>query len=95
MLGADVLREEGVRIELGPGMHGVARSMFCYVRDPGSGHRVELYAGGYHVFDPDWKPIEWTRREIEAGLVWWGPEYTPGQGHPFDETTPCLTTVAS
>jgi biphenyl-2,3-diol 1,2-dioxygenase len=92
MLGADVLREEGVSIELGPGMHGVARSMFCYVRDPGSGHRVELYTGGYHIFDPDWKPIEWTRAEIEAGLVWWGPEYTPGQGHPFDETTPCLAT---
>lgn len=90
MLGADVLREEGIKIELGPGMHGIARSMFCYVRDPGSGHRFELYAGGYHVFDPDWEPIEWTAEEIEAGLVWWGPEYHPGRGHSFDETTPCL-----
>jgi catechol 2,3-dioxygenase len=90
MLGADVLREAGVPIELGPGMHGIARSMFCYLRDPGSNHRVELYAGGYHVFDPDWKAIEWTAAEIEAALIWWGPEYTPGKGHPFDQTTPCL-----
>jgi catechol 2,3 dioxygenase len=94
MLGADVLREEGVPIELGPGMHGVARSMFCYVRDPGSGHRFELYAGSYHVFDPDWAPVEWTVGEIEAGLVWWGPEYRPGKGHSFDETTPCLPQVS-
>lgn len=91
MMAADVLREAGIPIEMGPGMHGVARSMFCYVRDPGSGHRVELYAGSYHVFDPDWEPIEWSAEEIEAGLIWWGPEYTPGRGHSFDETTPCLT----
>jgi catechol 2,3 dioxygenase len=90
MQGADVMREEGIAIELGPGMHGVARSMFCYMRDPGSGHRVELYAGGYHVFDADWEPIEWSAQDIEAGLVWWGPAYRPGQGHSFDETSPCL-----
>jgi biphenyl-2,3-diol 1,2-dioxygenase len=90
LLGADLLREQRVPIELGPGMHGVAQSMFCYLRDPGSRHRVELYAGSYHVHDPDWAPIEWTRDEIEEALVWWGPEYRPGTGHAFDETSPCL-----
>lgn len=90
MLGADVLREHGVPIELGPGMHGVARSMFCYLRDPGSGHRIELYAGSYHIHDPDWEPIEWTADEIEQALVWWGPEYRPGEGHAFDETSACI-----
>ena len=94
MLGADMLREHHIPIELGPGMHGVARSMFCYVRDPGSGHRVELYSGSYHIHDPDWQPIEWTVDEIEEALVWWGPEYRPGRGHPFDETSPCVVLVS-
>lgn len=90
MLGADLLRELEIPIDLGPGMHGVGRSMFCYVLDPGSGHRVELYQGSYQIHDPDWEPIEWTASEIEEALVWWGPEYHPGRGHRFDATSPCI-----
>lgn len=91
MRAADIAVDSGLRIELGPGMHGVSRGYFCYLRDPGSGHRLELFTGGYQIYDPDWEPIEWTEKEIREGLVWWGPEYLPGKGHPFDETTPCTS----
>jgi biphenyl-2,3-diol 1,2-dioxygenase len=90
MQAADLLREEGIPIEMGPGVHGVAHSMFCYFREPGSGHRIELYAGSYHIHDPNWVPVEWTAAEIQEALIWWGPEYRPGTGHSFDETSPCL-----
>jgi biphenyl-2,3-diol 1,2-dioxygenase len=94
MRAADIAVDEGLEIDLGPGMHGVSRGFFCYLKDPGSGHRIELFTGGYHVFDPDWEPIEWTEREIREGLVWWGPEYVPGRGHAFDATTPCSADAA-
>jgi catechol 2,3 dioxygenase len=90
MRAADLVLEAGIPIDHGPGMHGIARSFFCYVRDPGSGHRVELYSGSYQIFDPDWAPVEWDASEIRAALSWWGPEYLPGRGHRFDETTPCI-----
>lgn len=89
MRAADIAVDHGLSIDLGPGMHGVSRGFFCYLRDPGSGHRLELFTGGYQIYDPDWEPVEWTERDIREGLVWWGPEYTPGRGHVFDETTPC------
>lgn len=89
MRAADIAVDEGLEIDLGPGMHGVSRGFFCYLRDPGSDHRLELFTGGYQIYDPDWEPIEWTEHELREGLVWWGPEYVPGRGHVFDGTTPC------
>ena len=85
--GMDVLREHGVDIDLGPGRHGISQAFFCYVKDPGSGHRVELFSGGYHIFDPDWEAVEWTQDDMKEALIWWGPDYLPGQGSPLDDTT--------
>jgi len=90
MRAADIAVDAGLTIDLGPGMHGVSRGFFCYLRDPGSGHRLELFTGGYQIFDPDWEPIEWTEKELSEGLVWWGPDYLPGQRPEMDDTTPCL-----
>jgi biphenyl-2,3-diol 1,2-dioxygenase len=87
---AEVMRDAGVRIDLPPGRHGISQAMFCYVHDPGSDHRVEVFAGGYQIFDPDWEPIEWNEESIATGMVWWGPDYFPGSGGPMDATTPCL-----
>jgi biphenyl-2,3-diol 1,2-dioxygenase len=87
---ADILREENVAIDLGPGRHGISQALFCYVRDPGSGHRLELFSGGYHIYDPDWEPIVWSESELAEGAVWWGPEYAPGDGSAMDQTTPCF-----
>lgn len=87
--GMDVLAEAGVPIDLGPGRHGASQAFFCYVRDPGSGHRIELYSGGYHIYDPDWECVEWTEADLGDALVWWGPEYPLGELPAMDETTPC------
>lgn len=87
---ADILREEGITLDAGPGIHGIARAMFCYVKDPGSGHRFELYSGGYQIFDPDWEPVRWSLDEIVEGMVWTGERFLPGDGGPMDGTTPCL-----
>jgi biphenyl-2,3-diol 1,2-dioxygenase len=84
---ADICREAEVQIDLGPGRHGISQAMFCYVRDPGSGHRLELFAGGYHIYDPDWQTVVWDENELETGLVWWGESYHPESGQPLDHTT--------
>jgi catechol 2,3-dioxygenase len=92
---ADICREHDVQIDIGPGRHGISQALFCYVRDPGSGHRLELFSGGYHIYDPDWETVTWSEDELEAGLIWWGERYTPGSGHAIEETTPCHPAVAT
>ncbi|AGT33885.1 2,3-dihydroxybiphenyl 1,2-dioxygenase (plasmid) [Geobacillus genomosp. 3] len=85
---ADILREHDITIEMGgPGRHGISQAFFLYVKDPGSGHRLELFSGGYLIFDPDWEPIEWQEHELQEGLIWYGPEMKPGG--PMDDTTEC------
>ena len=82
-----ILREHDITPDLGPGQHGISQAFYTYVRDPGSGHRLELFSGGYLIFDPDWEPIEWKEEELVEGLFWWGDSWAPGTGHPMDETT--------
>jgi biphenyl-2,3-diol 1,2-dioxygenase len=86
---SDILREHDIQIDLGPGRHGITQAMFLYCRDPGSGHKLELFSGGYHIYDPDWETITWTEEDLEEGLVWWGERFLPGTGHPMEDTTPC------
>ena len=86
----EIMRDAGVTIDLAPGKHGISQAFFLYVKDPGSGHRVELFAGGYHIFDTDWEPIKWDENNITTGMVWVGPDFLPGSGGPMDPTTPCI-----
>lgn len=75
---ADIVVEAGIRPDQGPGKHGVSQAMFLYVRDPGSGHRVEIFSNGYLIFDPDWEPVEWGVDRIATALTMWGPtDYVP------------------
>lgn len=85
---ADELKDHGIQIDAGPGKHGVGQAMYLYVRDPGSGHRIELYSGGYPFFDPDWEPIEWKMTNID-GVTWYGdlPDLNPATST-FIPTTP-------
>lgn len=85
----DILRESGIIPDQGPGKHGVSQAFFTYVRDPASGHRIELFSNGYLIFDPDWQPIEWTEDEIALALTMWGPtDYVPHRdNHVMDTTT--------
>jgi len=55
---ADVFLNEDVAIEFGPGMHGMGEQHYLYVREPG-GMRVEINAGGYRNYEPDWEPIRY------------------------------------
>lgn len=69
---ADVLIEHDIKIEAGPGKHGVSQAYFLYVIEPG-GNRVELFGDpGYLIFDPDWKPITWAGKDLEKGIIWHG-----------------------
>lgn len=68
---ADILSENGIKFA-GPGKHGISQAMYIYVVDPGSGMRVELFTGGYLIFEPDWEPIEWTLDEMDVGFTVWG-----------------------
>lgn len=77
---ADVLRDLDVSFGVGPGKHGIGQAMYLYIHDPGSDHRVELYAGGYLIFDEDWEAIEWKPVDFPEGLTWYGDpiDVTPG-----------------
>lgn len=69
---ADILSEEEISF-VGPGKHGISQAMFIYVKDPGSGLRVEIFTNSYLIFEPDWEPIKWTYEEYKKnGSTYWG-----------------------
>ena len=69
---AELLTENGIKIEAGPFKHGITQSTSLYVFEPG-GNRVELYGEpGYLIFDPEWKPIKWTEAEVEKAIMFFG-----------------------
>lgn len=84
---ADQMRDLDIEWGAGPGKHGIGQAMYLYVHDPGSGHRVELYSGGYLIFDPDWETLEWTP-DIEYGATWYGHSLDTGPGGSFLSTSP-------
>ncbi|MCW2995507.1 MAG: hypothetical protein JWQ18_3002 [Conexibacter sp.] len=67
---ADIAADYDVEIEWGPSRHRGTEIMFLYLREPG-GNRVEICSGGYLVFAPDWKPVEWWVSEHPA-IMWSG-----------------------
>jgi len=69
---ADILRDHDVSYGTGPGKHGIGQAMYLYVHDPGSDHRVELYAGGYQIHDNDWEAVEWRKENMPEGMTWYG-----------------------
>ncbi len=60
---ADVFLNRDVPIEFGPGRHGMGEQDYLYVREP-SGMRLEVNAGGYRNYEPDWETV---RYEPEQG----------------------------
>lgn len=68
---ANIMAENGLKIEWGPGKHGTSGAQFIYVFEP-SGHRVEIWTGGFLIFSPDWKAIEWGSEIGQIGLEMWG-----------------------
>ncbi|KAA9163674.1 catechol 1,2-dioxygenase [Amycolatopsis acidicola] len=85
---ADEIRDLDIAYGAGPGKHGIGQAMYLYVHDPGSGHRIELYSGGYLIFDPDWAALEWKLPELEWGQTWYGDVLDVGPGGSFLSTSP-------
>jgi catechol 2,3-dioxygenase len=66
---ADILRLNGVDIDVGPTRHGITRGHTIYFFDP-VGNRNEVFSGGYHV-DPDWEVITWTEDQFGKALFYY------------------------
>lgn len=75
MRAADILKEHGLKF-IGPGKHSVSQAIYLYVIDPGSGCRVELFTGGYLIFEPDWETVVWRPEERAFGNTFWGDSIT-------------------
>jgi catechol 2,3-dioxygenase len=59
---ADVFLNQDVAIEFGPGKHGMGEQDYLYVREP-SGMRVEINAGGYRNYEPDWETVRYEPQQ--------------------------------
>jgi catechol 2,3-dioxygenase len=68
---ADLMSERQIFIEAGPAKHGITQAFFMYVYEPG-GNRIELFSGGYQIFEPDWQTVTWTEAEFKRAIIWWG-----------------------
>jgi catechol 2,3-dioxygenase len=66
---ADILVESGTVIETGPHKHNIGQTFFLYFYEP-CGNRCEIASGGYLIFDPDWKPVIWTKEDRSKGQAW-------------------------
>ncbi|KAB2343745.1 VOC family protein [Actinomadura rudentiformis] len=66
---ADVFCELGTFIEFGPAKHSRTQGFFLYVYEPG-GNRIEVFAGGFHIFAPDWEPVTWTTEGQGRSTAW-------------------------
>ncbi|QCC47867.1 VOC family protein [Halobellus limi] len=83
---ADILSENNVEIDGGPGKHAITNANYLYVNDPASGIRLELFAGpGYLNFEPDWETVVW-QEDIgsESDHQWFGTQYSLG-GIPYTD----------
>jgi catechol 2,3-dioxygenase len=85
---ADQIRDLDIAYGHGPGKHGIGQAMYLYIHDPGSGHRIELYSGGYLIFDPEWEALEWKLPELQYGQTWYGDVLDVGPGGAFLSTSP-------
>lgn len=66
---ADIFVDNDIFIESGPSKHKPTHQFFIYVYEPG-GNRIELVAGGYLIFAPDFEPITWSQADRAAGQAW-------------------------
>lgn len=86
----DQMRDLDIQIDAGPGKHGIGQAMYLYLRDPGSNLRIELYSGGYPIYDPDHEPIRWELEDLQYGMTWYGdlPSIDPSEESNYQETMP-------
>jgi catechol 2,3-dioxygenase len=68
---ATLIADSGTKLEWGPGAHGTSGAIFLYCFEP-SGNRIEVWTGGFLLFQPDWEPIRWDAEVGPLGLEMWG-----------------------
>lgn len=69
---ADLCRENGIAIEHGPGRHGIGKTTFLYLIEPG-GNRIEIVGDpGALIFDPSFATVSWKASELPVAVVWTG-----------------------
>jgi len=66
---ADILRINGIQIDIGPTRHGITRGHTIYFFDP-CGNRNEVFTGGYFV-DLDFEPITWTEDQLGKAIFYY------------------------
>jgi catechol 2,3-dioxygenase len=87
---ADLCRENGISIEHGPGRHGIGKTTFLYVMEPG-GNRIEMVGDpGALIFDPTRDTVVWNASELGMAAVWTGSEFPPSF---WDYATPDARTL--
>ena len=59
---ADILLNQDVVIEFGPGKHGMGEQDYLYFREPG-GLRIELNTGGYRNYEPDYDTVRFEPQQ--------------------------------
>lgn len=68
---ADILTENGIFLEAGPAKHNNSQGFYLYCYEPG-GNRIEIYAGSFLVFAPDFEVVRWNETERGSGVYWGG-----------------------
>lgn len=66
---ADIFMENGVFVEFGPAKHSRTQGFFLYVYEPG-GNRIEVFAGGIHIFSPDFETVYWNTEKGGRSTAW-------------------------
>jgi catechol 2,3-dioxygenase len=72
---ADILAMHKVRIDYGPGRHGIMRGTTIYFFDP-SGNRLQTF-GGYSAYQmaPDSRPVTWTQDQMTQAVFYYAQEF--------------------
>jgi catechol 2,3-dioxygenase len=59
---ADIVLNQDIAIEFGPGKHGMGEQDYLYFREPG-GVRIELNSGGYRNYEPDFETVRYEPQQ--------------------------------
>lgn len=71
---ADLCRDHGIAVEHGPGRHGIGKTTFLYVMEPG-GTRIEMIGDpGCLIFDPSFETVKWKASQLSTAAIWTGTE---------------------
>ncbi len=69
---ADIMMENGIKIEAGPSKHNNSQAFYLYSYEPG-GNRIEIYTSGFFVFAPDFETVIWDEKTRGTGVYWGAP----------------------